>query len=44
VTECDAELRGHAKKIMLSRFHPSADYTLASAGADMTVRVWDVSS
>lgn len=42
--QCDAELRGHAKKLILSRFHPTADFTLASAAADNTVRVWDVAA
>lgn len=44
VTESDAELRGHAKKLIFSKFHPVADYTLASAGADNTVRIWDISA
>jgi WD40 repeat protein len=42
VTECDAELRGHSKKIIFSKFHPSADTTIASAAADMTIKIWDV--
>ena len=44
VTEHDAELRGHAKKLIFAKFHPTADYTIASAGADSTVRVWDIAS
>lgn len=32
VTESDGELRGHSKKLIFSKFHPSADYTLASCG------------
>lgn len=43
ITECDAELRGHSKKLVLSKFHPSSDYTLASVAADNTVRIWDIS-
>ena len=43
VTECDAELRGHSKKLILAKFHPSADYTLGSCGCDQTVRIWDIS-
>ena len=38
----DAELRGHAKKIILSKFHPTADYTMASGAADGTIRIWDI--
>jgi WD40 repeat protein len=41
-TECDAELRGHAKKLIFTKFHPSADTTLASAAADCSVKIWDV--
>lgn len=42
VTECDAELRGHSKKLIFAKFHPSADYTMATSGLDTTVRVWDI--
>jgi WD40 repeat protein len=42
IHESDAELRGHAKKVIISRFHPSADCTIASVSADNTVRIWDV--
>lgn len=34
VSEQDAELRGHAKKLIFAKFHPVADYTMASTGAD----------
>jgi len=44
VTECDAELRGHAKKLIFSKFHPGADYTMASCGADSTIRIWDITT
>ena len=44
ITESDAELRGHSKKLILTKFHPVADYTLASGSADNTVRLWDVAS
>lgn len=44
VSEADAELKGHAKKLILSRFHPVADYTMASAGADSTIRIWDITA
>jgi coronin-1B/1C/6 len=36
-------LRGHSRKLIFSKFHPSADYTLASSGADSTIRIWDIS-
>ena len=42
ITESDGEMRGHAKKVIFTKFHPSADYTIASAAADMTVRIWDL--
>jgi WD40 repeat protein len=44
VSEADAELRGHAKKLIFTRFHPSADYTLGTASADMTIRIWDITA
>ena len=40
--EPDAELRGHGKKLILAKFHPSADYTMATSSLDMTVRLWDI--
>jgi coronin-1B/1C/6 len=43
INECDGELSGHTKKLVLIKFHPAADYTLASAGADNTIRIWDIS-
>jgi coronin-1B/1C/6 len=43
IHECDGELSGHTKKLVLIKFHPAADYTLASAGADNTIRIWDIS-
>ena len=36
------DLDGHAKKVTLMRFHPTAGNTLLSASADYTVRCWDV--
>lgn len=36
------ELDGHAKKVTLLRFHPTASNTLLSTAADYTVKVWDV--
>lgn len=43
VDECDGELSGHSRKLILIKFHPSADFTLASCAADNTIRVWDIS-
>lgn len=40
--ECDAELRGHSRKLIFSKFHPCADNTMASSSADMSVRIWDI--
>jgi coronin-1B/1C/6 len=36
------DLTGHAKKVTLMRFHPTAGNTLLSTSADHTVKVWDV--
>lgn len=36
------DLQGHAKRVTLMRFHPTASNTLLSASADHTVKVWDV--
>jgi WD40 repeat protein len=44
ITESDAELKGHARKVILAKYHPTADYTIASAGADSTMRIWDITS
>lgn len=38
------DLEGHAKKVTLIRFHPTASNTLLSSSADHTVKVWDVES
>ena len=43
VEESDGELQGHTKKLVLIKFHPAADYTLASTAADNTIRIWDIS-
>jgi coronin-1B/1C/6 len=36
------DLDGHAKKVTLMRFHPTANNTLLSCSADHTCKVWDV--
>jgi len=43
-SESMIDLEGHAKKVTLMRFHPTAANTLLSASADHTVKVWDVES
>jgi coronin-1B/1C/6 len=44
LTESAAELKGHKKKVTLLRYHPTANNTLLSTGADYTVKVWDIES
>jgi coronin-1B/1C/6 len=36
------DLHGHGKKVTLLRFHPTASNVLASASADLTVKLWDI--
>ena len=40
--QCEVTLTGHSKKVMVMQWHPSAEYTLASAGETDGVRIWDV--
>lgn len=35
-------LEEHRKKVMVLRSHPSANNVLASASADLTVKIWDI--
>lgn len=35
-------LVGHAKKVQLLDFHPSASYVLGSAGQDKSIKVWGI--
>jgi len=42
ITEADAELKGHTKKVLYTRWHPIVENTLATASADLTVKLWDV--
>lgn len=42
--ECEATLKDHAKKAMLLKWHPAAGMTLASAGQNDGIRIWDVSA
>mmetsp|Transcript_25307 Transcript_25307/g.70886 ORF Transcript_25307/g.70886 Transcript_25307/m.70886 type:complete len:365 (-) Transcript_25307:221-1315(-) len=36
------DLEGHAKKVQLLRYHPTASNTLLSCSADLSIKVWDV--
>lgn len=42
ITESMADLVGHAKKVNLLRFHPSASNVIASTSSDYTVKIWDI--
>mmetsp|Transcript_35485 Transcript_35485/g.85618 ORF Transcript_35485/g.85618 Transcript_35485/m.85618 type:complete len:470 (-) Transcript_35485:333-1742(-) len=42
ITESMVDLVGHAKKVNLLRFHPTASNVLASTSSDYTVKLWDV--
>ena len=37
-----ADLCGHRGSLILAKWNPTADFTIASAGADCSVKVWDV--
>ena len=39
---CDAELKGHTKKVTHLKFNPSAEFTLASTGMEGSVKIWDI--
>lgn len=43
-TNVMVDLEGHAKKVQLIRFHPTANNTLLSCSGDYTVKLWDVES
>jgi len=42
ITDSIAVMRGHQKKITLMKWHPTTQYTIASASLDGSVKVWDV--
>lgn len=42
ITESMIDLVGHAKKVNLLRFHPTASNVLASTSSDYTVKLWDI--
>lgn len=37
-------MRGHAKKVILMKWHPTAEFTLASMGMEGAIKIWDVQS
>ncbi len=37
-----ATLIGHQKKVMMIRWNPIANFTLASTSIDQTIKLWDV--
>ena len=42
LTESVADFDGHERKVNILHWHPTADGVLASASADLSLRVWDV--
>ena len=42
IEESIVDLVGHAKKVNLMRFHPTAANVLASSSGDYTVKLWDI--
>lgn len=44
VTNFDADLKGHTKKVQLIRWHPTANFTIGSTGLDGTFKIWDIQS
>ena len=44
VTNFDADLKGHTKKVQMLKWHPTANFTIGSTGLDGTFKVWDIQS
>lgn len=42
VDKAEAVLNGHSKKVMLMKWHPSAEFAIGSASQAGGVRIWDV--
>lgn len=42
ITSSLVDLTGHAKRVNLLRFHPTANNVLASTSSDHTVKIWDI--
>jgi WD40 repeat protein len=37
-----AQLLGHQKSVTLAQWNPQANFTMASASMDCTVKIWDI--
>lgn len=37
-----SEFKGHSRKVILAKWHPSAEQTFASASTDGCVKIWNV--
>mmetsp|Transcript_4344 Transcript_4344/g.9344 ORF Transcript_4344/g.9344 Transcript_4344/m.9344 type:complete len:453 (+) Transcript_4344:85-1443(+) len=42
ISESVVDLVGHAKRVNLLRYHPSASNVIASTSSDNTVKIWDI--
>eukprot|EP01006_Ploeotia_vitrea_P039461 TRINITY_DN66350_c7_g5_i1.p1 TRINITY_DN66350_c7_g5~~TRINITY_DN66350_c7_g5_i1.p1 ORF type:complete len:436 (+),score=236.07 TRINITY_DN66350_c7_g5_i1:156-1463(+) len=42
LTEANATLAGHSKKLALLKFHPTANNVLATSAYDHNVKIWDI--
>lgn len=42
ITTPIVDLHGHGRKVTFLRFHPTASNVLASASADLSVKLWDI--
>jgi len=41
-SKCDADLMGHGKKVSLLKFHPTAEFLMATGSIDQSIKIWDV--
>lgn len=39
-----SELNGHAERVIIVQYHPTASSVLTSASTDLTIRIWDMKS
>ena len=44
IKECDFDLIGHQKKVSVFKWNPTVEQTIASASADLTIKVWDINN